>query len=197
MKPKLGLGNRKSNITCLILGPVMLLASQKSVAGPTIQFFPIRTAPLGSPVGTVGEPVTPTFNEALNCWELKVPGGVEVDLDLQAFGWGDAAGAPTLPVIFATVISAGYDNGVGAPLDPKGWPGSPEDGAYQATNACVLGSYEGPCGVPFDPACSTSGGFCVHNANWVMPSCANDLPGIGPSRCARAALGIRILSFSI
>lgn len=125
----------KAGIECkkpwLILGIIVAsLARHDGVAAPTMQLFPIRTAPLGSPAGTVGDPVTPTFNEELNCWELKVPGGVEVDLDLQAFGWADRPGGWALGALQATVLSAGYDNGIGAPLNPKGWPGSPRDGAY-------------------------------------------------------------------
>ncbi len=59
-----------------------------------IRFMPIRSAPLGSPTGTVGDPVNATFNGTLGCWEVLVVPGVEVDLDLQAFGWGSAAGSP-------------------------------------------------------------------------------------------------------
>ena len=138
MNPKSGLGCRELMIACLTVGPTTLLAPHQSVAAPTMQFFPSRIAPLGSPVATFGDPVTPTFNEALDCWELKIPaGGVEVDLDLQAFGWGNAAGSPTLVAIQATVDPSGYVNGVGGDLNPKGWPASPLDGAYQAYEACT------------------------------------------------------------
>ena len=159
-------------IACLIVGPVTLLTPGNSVSGQTIQFYPIRTAPLGSPAGTVGDPVTPTVNDELDCWELQVPGGVEVDIDLQVFGWGNAAGSPTLGAIQATVIPAGYNNGVGAPLNPKGWPGSPENGAYQAHKRCEGGGDLSPCTAPFDPTCNGSAnGVCVNASNWVMPDC--------------------------
>ncbi len=179
MKPKLALGNRELMIACLILGPVTLLAPGESVSGQTIRFFPIRTAPLGSPVGTVGDPVTPTFNEGLDCWELKVPGGVEVDIDLQAFGWGDLPGSFRLGAIQATVISAGYDNGVGAPLNPKGWPDSASDGIYQAQWSCQAGGDGSPCTHVFDPTCAGGeNGICMANPNWVMPPCASDFTGL-------------------
>ncbi|MCH7994983.1 MAG: hypothetical protein IIB57_11150, partial [Planctomycetes bacterium] len=152
-----------------------------NISLPEIRFLPIRSAPLGSPVGTIGDPVTPVFNGALGCWEVFVPGGVgvEVDLDLQAFGWGNAVGSPTLGAIVATVVSAGYDNGVGGDLNPKGWPGSPDDGAYQATRTCESGGGGEPCSRPFDATCvSQGGGICVWNPDWVMPACALDLPAM-------------------
>ena len=95
-----------------------------NISLPEIRFLPIRSAPLGSPVGTIGDPVTPVFNGALGCWEVFVPGGVgfAVDLDLQAFGWGNAVGSPTLGAIVATVVSDGYDHGLAGDLNPKGWP---------------------------------------------------------------------------
>ena len=170
-----GIGSKKQRLIYVFLAALLTLG--KSVSGQTIQFFPIRTAPLGSPVGTVGDPVTPTFNESLNCWELKVPGPVEVDIDLQAFGWGDRPSVPTLGAVQAAVLSAGYDNGVGAPLNPKGWPHSPRDGAYQATDVCRLGDLS-PCTSPFDSFCTAGGGFCEHNLDWIMPLCADDLPAM-------------------
>ncbi|MCH8149554.1 MAG: hypothetical protein IH987_16475, partial [Planctomycetes bacterium] len=147
--------------------------------GAEIRFFPIRTAPFGSPPGTLGDPVTPQFNDKLGCWEVIVPEGVEVDLDLQAFGWGTAAGSPSLGAIQATVVSAGYDNGPASNLNPKGWPGSPGDGAYQARKTCQLGGDGSPCTGPFDPSCNGgANGFCIQNPDWVMPACASDLAGI-------------------
>lgn len=241
-----------------------------SAIGQEIRFVPFRTAPLGSPVGAIGDPVDPQFNVDLGCWELSVEaGGVEVDLDLQAFGWGDAdcvqdtglcrvdpddpctlpsdcrgcekdavctpgtctdngatclrvdhtgsgdpcisndvcadgtcsgSGGPcrsatdcpagetcdgvetcrgrlapcTLGAIQATVMSAGYSNGVGGDLNPKGWPSSISDGIYQAADIC---SDNGdPCKTPFDLTC---GGrpdtFCIANDGFVMPVCAISL----------------------
>ncbi|MCH7994985.1 MAG: hypothetical protein IIB57_11160, partial [Planctomycetes bacterium] len=59
-----------------------------------IRFYPIRSASVGSPAGTVGDPVTPVFNPDLNggagCWEVVVGTGTEVDIDLQGSGWGNA-----------------------------------------------------------------------------------------------------------
>jgi len=144
-----------------------------------MRVYPIRSAPLGSPVGTLGDPVMPSFNAALGCWELQVPGGVEVDIDLQAFGWGgatclydDGENGPTpvpcpLGAIAGAVDSAGYDNGIGTPLNPKGWPASPGDGAYQADKACGGGGSGLPCSDPFDVLCNFQG-FCSYNPNWVM-----------------------------
>ena len=123
---------------------VLMLAglfSWTGAFGQEIRFVPIRSAPLGSPAGTIGDPVTPEFNTGLGCWELQVPGGVEVDIDLQGFGWGNAPGNPTLGAIQATVISAGYDNGFGAPLNPKGWPVRLFDGWYQGRKVCHLNVY--------------------------------------------------------
>ena len=59
---------------------VLMLAglfSWTGAFGQEIRFVPIRSAPLGSPAGTIGDPVTPEFNTGLGCWELQVPGGVE------------------------------------------------------------------------------------------------------------------------
>ena len=39
-----------------------------------------------------------------------------------------------LKAVQATVDSAGYSNGVGGTLNPLGWPGSPEDGAFINTS---------------------------------------------------------------
>lgn len=176
MKSARGLANRP----WIGIGTLVLLSNAPSVLGQTIQFYPIRSAPLGSPVGTVGDPVAPTFNETLDCWELKVPGGVEIDIDVQAFGWGVFVGHLTLNYIQVTLISAGYDNGFGAPLNPKGWPGSPEDGAYQASERC-----EGdlsPCTDPFDPTCNgAANGDCVHASNWVISECTDHLSAIATS----------------
>ncbi|MCH7995698.1 MAG: hypothetical protein IIB57_14815, partial [Planctomycetes bacterium] len=107
--------------------------------GQGMRFFPIRVAPLGSDVGTVGDPVTPQFNEDLGCWELQLPAGTdgfEVDLGLQVFGWGMATGSPTLGAIQATVMSAGFNNGNRVELNPKGWPDDPGTGGYQSKTWC-------------------------------------------------------------
>ena len=126
------------------------VAWQTSAFGQEIRFMPIRVAPLGSPVGTIGEPVSPVFNDTLNCWELALTeGGVEVDIDVQGGGWGNWI--PHLGIIQAAVLPGGYENGIGAALHPKGWPGSPEDGVYQAHLACT-GSGD-PCVPPFDATC--------------------------------------------
>ncbi len=146
---------------------------------PDIRFYPHRLAPLGSPSGTVGNAVTPDFNSELGCWEVRVPPGIEVDIDLQAFGWGNALGSPTLLSVQATVNSAGYDNGVGAPLNPKGWPDSAGDGIYQADVSCEEGGDGRPCSHPFDNTCDGGGnGICTSNPNWVLPPCSSGFPGI-------------------
>ena len=139
------------------------IAMASSAFAQTMQFYPLRSAPLGSPVGTIGEPVTPQFNAGLGCWEVQVAPGVEVDIDLQAFGWGDAPGSPIVGAMQGTVVSAGYDNGFGGVLNPKGWPESPFDGAYQARSSCEGGGGNGlPCVFPFDLTCGQQGGgTCV------------------------------------
>jgi len=148
--------------------------------------MPIRSAPLGSPVGTIGDPVTADFNTDLGCWEYRVSaGGIEVDLDLQAFGWGNAAGSPTLGAVVAAVLPDGYVNAQGGDLNPKGWPASPFDGAYQARNRCEAGGDLSPCSPPFDPTCDNgNNGACVFAPNWVMPVCANDVPAVVTSTLA-------------
>ena len=76
-----------------------LVACQTNAVAQEIRFMPIRMAPLGSPVGTIGEPVSPLFNNTLNCWELTLSdGGVEVDIDVQGGGWGYAAAQQQLCV---------------------------------------------------------------------------------------------------
>ena len=94
----------------LLIGMLMLgiLLPATDALGQQMRFFPIRTAPLGSPPGTVGEPVTPEFNDTLGCWELAVPGGgVDVDLALHAYGWSHAIGNSVLVAVEGTVVSAG------------------------------------------------------------------------------------------
>ena len=98
---------------------VTLLSIAPSVFGQHMRFVPIRSAPLGSPAGTIGEPVTSEFNIILGCWELTLPSaGIEVELDLQAFGWSNAPGNPELGAISGTVVPAGYSNGLGGDLTP-------------------------------------------------------------------------------
>lgn len=259
-----------------------LTLGTSAFGGQGMRFFPIRMAPLGSPAGTVGGPVTPQFNVDLGCWELQLSeGGVEVDLDVQVFGWGNSdcvqptglcridpgkdctipadcvacvgadptcledngsgsgdpcsidadctqgtetcvpecrdenatctnngatcleadktgSGGPcisnadctqgtetcharlapcTLGALQATVMSPGYINGVGGDLQPKGWPASPGDGVYQATNVCF--DNNDPCRAPFDPTCGGRPlGFCIENDDFVMPSCANPVAAL-------------------
>jgi len=52
-----------------------------------------------------------------------------VTLEIRLSGWGDASGAPELRSYQARVDPTGY-NGVGNPLNPLGWPATPDDGAY-------------------------------------------------------------------
>ena len=117
-------------VVTLMLGT--LLSATHVLGQPTIRFYPIRSAPLGSPPGTIGNPVTPEFNSDVGCRELRVLAGVEIDLDMQVFGWGAAPGEPSLGDVQASAASVVFGNGVGADLSPKGWPDSPTDGAYQA-----------------------------------------------------------------
>ena len=166
---------QRSMIVTLMLG---LLLSATSALGQGMRFFPLRSAPLGSPPGTLGEPVTPEFNKSLGCWELKVQRGVEVDIDVQGFGWGNAPGSPTLGAIQATVDPAGYSNGFGGDLNPKGWPTNPGAGWYQARNWCdpAFGGDGSPCNTgPFGPCAA---GVCVFNPDWVMPAGLNEICGI-------------------
>ncbi|MCH9035417.1 MAG: hypothetical protein IID42_13095 [Planctomycetes bacterium] len=122
--------------------------------------------------------MTPKFNEDLGCWELQLPAGTdgfEVDLGLEVFGWGMATGSPTLGAIQATVNSAGYSNGIGGDLNPKGWPGNGH-AAYQAKNWCDpnFGGDGGPCNSgPFGPCEDPNP--CIQNPDWVMPPCAGDI----------------------
>ena len=178
MRAHLQTGKRPT-LAILILAALL---SWTSAFGQQIRFYPIRTAPLGSPAGTVGDPVTPQFNTDLGCWEYTADiGGFEIHLDLQAFGWGPAPhqcgpGPTTLGAVQGMVDPAGYSSGVGSSLNPKGWPASPLDGIYQAKKRCENGGDLSPCTPPFDPTCDNSNnGECVLASNWVMPECANDL----------------------
>jgi len=159
-------------IVTLMLGTLL---PTTDALGQKMRFFPIRTAPLGSPPGTIGSPVTPVFNSELGCWEAQVEAGVEVHLEVQPFGWGDAPGSPTLGAVQATVNSAGYSNGLGGDLVPKGWPESPQDGVFYTRIKCTgNGDW---CGSPFDATCGGgANGTCERNPDWVMPPCADDLP---------------------
>ena len=60
---------------------------------------------------------------------LAAAGGT-VELEIYASGWGSGPGTPALGAYQATIDSAGYASGVGDPLIPWGWPGTPEDGAF-------------------------------------------------------------------
>ncbi len=157
------------------IATLVVLSIAPRASGQKIRFFPIRTAPLGSPAGTIGEPVTPEFNNALGCWELALPGnGIEVDLALQAYGWSNALGNPNLGAILATVDPAGYSTGVGGDLAPKGWPDNPNWGIYQPKLACS-GNGD-PCTIPFDMTCAGgTNGTCEYNLDWVMPACADSI----------------------
>ncbi|MBU0717300.1 MAG: hypothetical protein KJ749_03550 [Planctomycetes bacterium] len=54
-----------------------------------------------------------------------------VTLELRVSGWDpELDGSPRLSVYQATVDSSTYDNLVGNPLNPVGWPGTPTAGAY-------------------------------------------------------------------
>ena len=164
-----------SNSPWIGIGTLMLLFIVPSAMGQKMRFFPIRSAPLGSPPGTIGEPVTPVLNNTLGCWELTLPGGIEVHLDVQPSGWGDAPGSPTLGAIQATVVSTGYSNGLGGDLVPKGWPETPNDGIFYTLDACT-GNGD-TCNFPFDLTCGGgANGTCQSNPDWVMPPCTNNLP---------------------
>ena len=154
---------------------VVLLSIAATAFGQQMRFVPIRSAPLGSPAGTIGGPVTPVFNDTLGCWELALPGGgFEVDLALHAYGWSNASGNPTLGAILGTVDPAGYSNGMGGDLAPKGWPDNPSWGAYQPKFSCS-GNGD-PCTIPFDTTCGGGvNGTCEHSPDWVMPPCANSI----------------------
>ena len=54
-------------------------------------------------------------------------GGVEVTVEIRLSGWGAER---NLGSYYATIDSGGYSSGFGDPLIPKGWPESPEDGAF-------------------------------------------------------------------
>ncbi len=56
---------------------------------------------------------------------------VVVTLELHLSGWGSAPGTPDLISYQGTIDSTGYDNGLGAALNPFGWPTpDPELGAF-------------------------------------------------------------------
>ena len=115
---------------------VGMLVMGTSAFGQEIFFIPIRTQTIGSPNGTIGAPVSATFNGT--CWEYTADGGgFELTLDLRAQGWGNAAGNPVLGAIQGTVLPGGYDNGVGSILVPKGWVNLGDGlAAYQAKTWC-------------------------------------------------------------
>ncbi len=172
---KAGIGFCKRRLLgALAVGMVMLGAS---AFGQSMRIRPIRSAPLGSPVGTFGDPVTSQFNDELGCWEVFVPAGSEVDLAIEATGWELAPGAPSLGAIIATVESNGYSNGIGGDLIPKGWPDSPTDGAYLPDKSCEGEGNGDPCVDPFDSSCDGfNNGFCMRNPNFVL--CVTTLSGL-------------------
>ena len=77
------------------------------------------------------QPISSTGSYTIDGTTIHLPGGpAEVTFEIVLSGWGSAAGAPELGAYQGTLVSAGYENGVGDPLVPKGWPGTPEDGAF-------------------------------------------------------------------
>jgi hypothetical protein len=146
---------------------VGLLVIGTSAFGQEIRMFPLRSAPIGSPAGTIGAPVLPTFTGG--AWDVAFPaGGIEVDIDVQGGGWGNsAAGVVGLGAIQATIDSSGFSNGVGCDISPKGWPATPAIGAYQTFKVCGAGGDGSPASPPFDTLC-TGNGFAVDNPDFIF-----------------------------
>ncbi|UCE60716.1 MAG: hypothetical protein JSU63_02985 [Phycisphaerales bacterium] len=72
-------------------------------------------------------PVSATGGHTIVGNEIRLgSGGQEVTLEIRLSGW-----APYLLRAYRAVVSsAGYENGVADPLNPKGWPGTPHDGVF-------------------------------------------------------------------
>jgi len=79
---------------------------------PGIRFFAIGFAPLDGPPGTIGDPITPEFNSELECWEVVVPTGVEVYLDLQPSGWVGVPDVNDIAVLEAEPVMRTWDEDV-------------------------------------------------------------------------------------
>jgi hypothetical protein len=73
------------------------------------------------------QPVSATGAYTITDNEIVLDGGgQEVTIELQLSGW-----TPSLLEQYeAQVDSSGYDNGIGVPLTPLGWPTNNEDGAF-------------------------------------------------------------------
>ncbi|MBI4718669.1 MAG: hypothetical protein HY763_12750, partial [Planctomycetes bacterium] len=108
---------------------------------------------------------------------IEIPaGGVEVTLEIIAYGWSAAPGAPTLGAFQATINGTqGYPgaNAVpsnpGADLTPKGGVNVNDGtGAFQTTKACNLSLLD--CSVNAG-VCVGAGNFCLDNPRFVLTPC--------------------------
>lgn len=87
------------------------------------------------PISASGSSFTIIDNEATEGTpsEIIVDAGgadVVVTLEIHCSGWGVATGNPPLGAYQGSIIPSDYDNGVGDPLNPFGWPADPPSGAF-------------------------------------------------------------------
>lgn len=85
------------------------------------------------------QPVSATGGHTILGNEIALDSpGQQVTLELQLRGWVSAPGSPELGAYVVNVDPAGYSSGIGSPLNPLGWPGTPGDGAFIDDPRCEL-----------------------------------------------------------
>lgn len=102
-------------------------------------------------------------------------GGVNIELEILASGWGNFVGGSPLFSAVARVNSNGY-LGVnaspahpGVDLTPLGWPSSPSQGAFQVTQLCSGSGRD--CGNG-QPGCNAgTEGVCITSSRFLLSCC--------------------------
>ncbi len=132
-----------------------------------------------TPIGSTGS-VTSLVGNA-----IEIPaGGVVVELALSVSEWS-TTGDGQIQSVQATMDGSGYCSGVGAPLNPLGYPGAPvlacpqgsgcpadgstcSDGAFVITKRCTVGFASPPTGGACSVAGDCPGEFCLDDPGYLF-----------------------------